>query len=172
MNASERRNKIIECLKQSQQPISATSFAAQLAVSRQIIVGDIALLRAEGLKIEATPRGYRMEMKPEKLRRCFACIHEMDEMEDELLCIVDHGGHVIDVIVEHPIYGQIIGSLQLSSRYDVTQFMQKVRAANASILSQLTGGIHLHTVEADRAECFERIEEALKLKGYLVEKEH
>lgn len=172
MNASERRSKIIECLKQSQLPISATSLAAQLAVSRQIIVGDIALLRAEGIKIEATPRGYRMEVKPQRLSRCFACVHEINAMEDELLCIVDHGGHIMDVIVEHPIYGQIIGSLQLSSRYDVALFMQKVREANASILSQLTGGIHLHTVEADRAECFDRIEEALRAKGYLVEKEH
>lgn len=170
MNASERRCKIIEFLKQSEHPISATSLAAKLSVSRQIIVGDIALLRAEGLKIEATPRGYRMEVKPQRLRRCYACIHEIDAMEDELLCIVDHGGHILNVIVEHPIYGQIIGSLQLSSRYDVALFMQKVKEANASILSQLTGGIHLHTVEADQAECFDRIEAALKAKGYLVEK--
>lgn len=172
MNVSERRSKIIEYLKDSQQPISATSLAAKLSVSRQIIVGDIALLRAEGIKIEATPRGYRMEVKPKRQRRCFACIHEIDEMEDELLCIVDHGGHIIDVIVEHPIYGQIIGALQLSSRYDVALFMKKIREAKASILSQLTGGIHLHTVEVDQSECFDRIEEALRAKGYLVEKEH
>ena len=172
MNANERRQKIIECLKQSRQAVSASSLASQLDVSRQIIVGDIALLRAEGIKIEATPRGYRMEAIAERPRRCFACVHEIDDMAEELYCIVDNGGYVVDVIVEHPIYGQIIGSLRLASRYDVDQFMQKVREAKASILSQLTGGIHLHTVEAEDAACFERIEAALAEQGYLVRKEH
>mgnify|MGYP003286138472 CR=1 FL=1 len=172
MNANERRQKIVEALKLSEQAISASALAKKLAVSRQIIVGDIALLRAKGLSIVATPRGYRLEVSQQRASRCFACVHEIDTMAEELYCIVDHGGTVVDVIVEHAIYGQIIGSLHLASRYDVDQFMAKVKEAKASILSQLTNGIHLHTVEADDEQCFERIAAALDEGGYLVKEEH
>ena len=49
MNAAERRIKITHLLAQSDGPVSATALAAQCGVSRQIIVGDVALLRAGGL---------------------------------------------------------------------------------------------------------------------------
>ena len=46
MKAAERRQKIMASLSQAQVPISASALASQFGVSRQIIVGDIALLRA------------------------------------------------------------------------------------------------------------------------------
>lgn len=56
MRAEERRQAIRELLQRAKQPVSATALAAQFSVSRQIIVGDIALLRAAGADISATPR--------------------------------------------------------------------------------------------------------------------
>ena len=61
MNAAERRTKITHLLAQANGPLSATALAAQCGVSRQIIVGDVALLRAGGLAVLATPRGYILE---------------------------------------------------------------------------------------------------------------
>ena len=61
MHAEERRETILKLLRQSAQPVSASTLAAQLSVSRQIIVGDIALLRAGGADILATPRGYCLQ---------------------------------------------------------------------------------------------------------------
>ena len=56
MNTIDRREDIVRRLTISAEPISASSLAAAYGVSRQIIVGDIALLRASGEKISSTPR--------------------------------------------------------------------------------------------------------------------
>ena len=57
-NAMERREAVLERLRAAQAPVSAAALARQFSVSRQIIVGDVALLRAAGADITATPRGY------------------------------------------------------------------------------------------------------------------
>ena len=57
MTAAQRRSAIYAQLTQASAPVSATTFAQRFSVSRQVIVGDIALLRAEGHSITATPRG-------------------------------------------------------------------------------------------------------------------
>ena len=56
MDAAQRRETIQKLLRESREPVSAASIAARVHVSRQIIVGDIALLRAGGADIQATPR--------------------------------------------------------------------------------------------------------------------
>ena len=61
LNAKERRQAILEQLKRAEKPVSATALARQYGVSRQIIVGDVALLRAGGEPISATPRGYVLD---------------------------------------------------------------------------------------------------------------
>ena len=58
MTAEQRRSRISARLHEAHQPISATALAKELGVSRQIIVGDVALLRAAGQAITATARGY------------------------------------------------------------------------------------------------------------------
>ena len=117
MRADERRQAILDILNRSGQPVSATVLARQFSVSRQIIVGDIALLRAAGADISATPRGYvAHQSSPAGLVRQVACRHDAQGMEAELNAMVDQGCTVLDVIVEHPIYGQLTGPLQLSSR--------------------------------------------------------
>ena len=148
---------------------AAAALAREFSVSRQIIVGDVALLRAGGLSIAATPRGYMLPEEHSGLVRTLACRHRADQMEDELNAIVDQGCTVIDVIVEHPIYGQLTGPLQLSSRYDVVQFVDRCRQSDALPLSNLTEGIHLHTISCPDETAFQRVQTALERLGVLLE---
>lgn len=168
MTASERRQAILARLTGSSAPISATALAKEYGVSRQIIVGDIALLRAGGRPISATPRGYVMEGADVGLVRTVAVCHTRGEMGDELRICVDNGCTVVDVIVEHPVYGQLTGQLQLSSRYDVDQFLLRAGGDAAQPLSTLTGGIHLHTLRCPNEEAFRRVKAQLDEAGFLL----
>ena len=162
----DRKEKIIQLLNASE-PVSASTLAKQLSVSRQIIVGDVALLRASGTPIISTPRGYLLEGKTNSKLYKVAVNHTDSQMQDELYTIVDLGGRIIDVIVEHPIYGELTGQLQIKSRYDVDCFVEEVKKSKSNPLSILTGGLHLHTIECDDKAIYERIIQALKDKGYL-----
>lgn len=167
MDAAKRREYILAELRGSRRPISATVFANSLSVSRQIIVGDVALLRASGEKITATPRGYVLERSSDFEEYTVACVHMLDTMEKELNIMVDNGCTVVNVIVEHPLYGQLTGPLQLSNRYDVSQFVKSCNEHAAEPLCTLTGGIHLHTLACPEAECFERTRAELEREGLL-----
>ena len=170
MKAEERRKKILEYFQQQAGPISASVLAAKFCVSRQIIVGDVAILRASGIEIEATPRGYILsDLEPKGIIHRIACQHDGQHMEEELNICVDYGCTVLDVIVEHPVYGQLTGELHVQSRYDVKQFQTKVQQAGAHSLSELTDGIHLHTLRCPSDEIFEKVCVALKETGYLLE---
>lgn len=166
MHAAERRQAILNILQNAPQPVSASALAGRLAVSRQIIVGDIALLRAAGQEITATARGYVIPAQNGLLRR-IACIHSAEETRDELDAMVDCGCTVVDVIVEHPVYGQLTAPLHLSSRLDVDQFMK--RMDGAAPLSQLTGGVHLHTLSCPDETAYEHLLQLLRQRGFLVE---
>ena len=167
----DRKEKIIEEIKKSNKPISASTLAKKLGVSRQIIVGDVALIRASGNNIIATPRGYILDSKQQNQTYTIAVNHSQEQMADELYTIVDLGGCAIDVIVDHPVYGQLTGKLHLSSRYDVDQFIKKVNNNQAKPLSQLTDGLHLHTIQCPNEDTYQRIVSALDEKGYLFKKE-
>ena len=167
MKAEERRAVIAQTLT-ADRPISATALAGRFSVSRQIIVGDIALLRAAGLDIVATPRGYKLG-ETTGLIRAVACLHTAGQTEAELLTMVDHGCTVLDVIVDHPIYGQLAGALHLSSRYDVQQFLSRCSQSEARPLSDLTEGIHLHTLACPDEDACQRVLAALRQLGVLVE---
>ena len=169
MDAQERRQAIARRLEGASGPVSAAVLAREHSVSRQIIVGDIALLRAAGAEISATPRGYVILPAPPGLVRQVACRHDAAGMEAELNAMVDQGCTVLDVIVEHPIYGQLTGQLQISNRYDVGQFGQRCRRQEAAPLSQLTEGIHLHTVACPSQEAYGRVKESLSELGFLLE---
>lgn len=163
-----RRAAIAALLEVAETPVSAACLAARLGVSRQVIVGDIALLRAGGADITATPRGYVMERGRGGLRRTVACIHNrLDGMETELNIMVDNGCTVLDVVIEHAVYGQLTGELRLSNRHDVRQFMDRITAEQASPLSALTGGIHLHTLLCPNEEAYERTVQELDRAGIL-----
>lgn len=166
-----RRDQIIHIIQKSEKPISATTLAKHFGVSRQIIVGDVALIRASGTHIIATPRGYVLDEQKSEHTYTIAVKHLREQLADELYTIVDLGGSIIDVIVEHPIYGQLTGKLHISSRYDVDQFLNKVNTSNAKPLSQLTDGLHLHTIQCQNEDVYHRIVKALDDKGYLFNKD-
>lgn len=171
MDAKQRRKEIIKALKGSDMPISASSLAGQLSVSRQIIVGDVAILRASGINIISTPRGYQYHDADESTfpyEGLIACRHTPDQLQDELYTIVDYGGTAINVSIEHPLYGQLSGALNISSRYDADLFLKQVREEeNAKPLSLLTNGIHLHQIGCKDQMTFARIKEILMEKGIL-----
>ena len=142
MNAAQRRKVILERLTEADAPLSASVLAGELGVSRQIVVGDVALLRASGT-----------------------------QMREELYTVVDQGGIVVDVAVENPLYGELRGNLNLASRYDVDHFIQQAADTPECLLSRMTGGVHLHTLSCPTPEAFRRIEAALDAKGLLYKKE-
>ena len=168
MNAEERRSHILARLKKRESPCSASALAAETGVSRQIIVGDIALLRAAGHDILATARGYVLPVKREGILRRIVCSHTSEQMRDELTCIVDNGCAVLDVIIEHPIYNELSGRLQIASRYDVDRFIERCAAAEARPLSALTEGLHIHTLICPDEEAYERVKCELDRMGILL----
>ncbi len=166
---AERRKKIImEQLQESEQPISASTFAQELGVTRQVIVGDIALLRAGGASIIATPRGYLLETAPSS-SFILACKHNKQDMKEELYTIVDCGCGLLDVIVEHPLYGQITCNLHIFSRSEADTFMKKLEETQAQPLCQITNDIHLHTLQCPSREHFQEVLSKLKEKDLLID---
>ena len=172
MNAVQRREVILERLSNADAPVSASVMAAELGVSRQIVVGDVALLRAGGAAIEATPRGYQFHPAPGGYTGILACVHRTaDEMRTELYTVVDQGGVVVDVAVENPLYGELRGNLNLASRYDVDTFITQAANTPECLLSRMTGGVHLHTLRCPDEASFRRVKAALAEKGLLYQKE-
>ncbi|MBQ8144051.1 MAG: transcription repressor NadR [Butyricicoccus sp.] len=173
MTTAQRREKIMELLRETDVPISATAIAGLFSVSRQIIVGDIALLRAGGEQITATPRGYLLEQSPndQYLEISIVCNHADEQVADELYTVVDLGGTLIDVIVQHSVYGQICAPLYVASRFDADTFLLKLQGSGSKPLCDLTDGIHLHRLRSPNAEVQQRVLKALEEKGYLMKKE-
>lgn len=171
MNSEERRENLLSILNSSKEPITATALAKKFSVSRQVIVGDIALMRAAGHKISATPRGYVINTESESSENIFtiACRHDEENMSKELYAIVDNGGTILDVTVEHPVYGEISGELRISTRYDVNMFLEKIKNNEAQPLMRLTGGIHLHRIKTKDKQSQKRIIDALKKENIIFE---
>lgn len=170
MEPSVRREQIMSILKKATAPVSATALAKSFQVSRQIIVGDIALIRATGINITATPKGYVLHggvFAEDRYTGKLASGHTAEETRKELYAIVDNGGEVIDVIVEHPIYGELSGQLNIASRHDADQFLEKIKHTQANLLSELTQGVHLHTIACKDKQTFDRIFQSLSKLGLL-----
>ncbi len=169
MTSEERRESIVRMLRQSQNPVTGSHLSQVYGVTRQVIVSDIAILRARGETIMATPRGYVcVDEARDRVRRTIASRHSRagDEIRDELYTIVDNGGTIVDVTVEHPLYGDLTGSLQIRSRHDVDQFITKLQQSQAEPLLVLTEGFHIHTIEAPDEAALTRIIGALRGRGF------
>jgi uncharacterized protein len=150
-------------------PIRGGELAKHFRVSRQSLVQDVAILRAGGEDIVATPRGYLLPDRAGRGHRAIlACRHAPERTEEELQILVDHGVKILDVIVEHPLYGELRGSLMIESRADLQDFLAHVSASHALLLSSLTGGVHLHTIEASRPEMISRAKARLRARGFLL----
>jgi len=170
MDGNLRRTKVLAMIKGSERALSASFLARELGVSRQVIVGDVALLRAEGQEIIATARGYIINKaaKKNQYTRKIACQHTSEQTISELYLLVDLGVRVEDVIIEHEVYGELTGHLGIESRADVDLFIKKLEVSQSRLLSELTMGIHLHTVSCQHKEHFNEVMEALEKAGYLV----
>lgn len=169
MKGIQRRKEIIHILSSAEKAISATFLAKQFSVSRQIIVGDIALLRAQGYEIIATARGYLFDSlkKEESILFTIACQHKAKEAEEEMLTIVSLGGELMDVTVEHPIYGELSGKLHIKNEKEVHAFIKICERNKALLLSSLTEGVHLHTIRCENQEIAEKIKKRLEKKQLL-----
>ncbi len=176
MEAKERRDQLLKLLQMDIKPMSANNIAERFAVSRQIIVGDIALLRAAGNDILATQSGYILNKpdaageEPDSDSYIIASHHDKGLLEAELYAIVDNGGIVVNVSVDHPMYGSITQPLDIRSRYDADTFLSKVAVTGANLLSALTGGAHLHTIRCANPDAYRRILSTLREKGILYTK--
>lgn len=165
----KRRNSIIEILLNHETPITGTELAKKFEVSRQVIVQDIAVLRASGHNIIAASNGYFVpKLKTNKLIYSFYSKHQsIDEIEDELVIIVENGGKVINVQVEHPVYGEIVCPLIINNRRELNLFLTRVHESSAKPLSYLTDGEHIHSIEVPDEKTYNIIIEKLKTKGYV-----
>lgn len=168
MDGDRRREELVKILRGSSEPLSGGKLGELFGVSRQVIVQDIALIRAQGLDVIATARGYLLYRNEQKNKqRVLLVRHQYDEIGDELNIIVDHGGVVRNVLIEHPIYGEMTGNMMLKTRRDVTQFIESITEFDTYPLMNLTHGLHMHTIEAASEDILDEIEEALGKKGYL-----
>lgn len=165
-----RRGRLLDILKNSSGPVSGSALSKALGVSRQVIVQDIALLRAGNSEIFATPKGYILYTQGpvKKYRRSYMVNHTKEQIVDELSLIVDNGGKVLNVIVAHDVYGQIQADLILESRKDVMAFYERMGSSKAGPLLQISNGVHIHTVEAASERILDNIERDLRERGYLI----
>lgn len=167
MKAEERR-KNITLLLSADKPVPGGVLSQKLGVSRQIIVQDIARLKEAGYEILATHTGYLLKSSP-LAERVLQVFHTTEQTEDELSCIVSLGGTVADVHVWHKVYGKLSAPLNVFLPQHVKQFIEEVRTGSSVELMHITGGHHCHTVRADCEDTLDKIEAALREKGYLLQ---
>ncbi len=169
--SEERRRQLLELLSTSTRPISGTGLGQKLGTTRQTVAQDVALLRARGEPIVGTSRGYLLPtaFAPHVHQAILAVRHPPERTEEELSLMLDLGLRIVDVIVDHPFYGEIRGMLMLDSREDLREWMEGMREKRGRLLSELTDGIHLHTVEAPRLELVDRARDTLRQHGFLFE---
>lgn len=168
----DRRSLILDILQCSSTPVTGSELAAKTNVSRQVIVGDITLLKARNEPILATSQGYLyMPATSQNVlaERTIACCHSPEKAEDELNLLVDHGVTVKNVRIEHPVYGDLTASIMVANRREVKQFMEKINATKAGYLSELTEGIHLHTIAAQSEKILDEAETAMREANFLVD---
>ena len=168
MSSKRRREDIIKMLVEENRAIKGTELASLFGVTRQIIVKDIAILRAEGKNIIATPDGYIYNKDVNKVKSIIAVNHESNKTIEELEIVVKYGGVIEDVIIEHPLYGEIRGNLMIKNLNDLNKFEKEFKNKKAKPLSNLTNGIHLHTIAADSEEDIESIKTEIDVKGFLL----
>ena len=161
MTGADRRKKLIFLMRESEQPLSGTQLGQVTGVSRQVVVQDIALLRTEGYPIVSTAKGYLLN-EPK-------CATRVLKVEEELTTIVDLGGTVLNVMVNHRVYGRVEAALNIRNRRDVQGFLNDLRTGKSVPLLNVTSGYHFHKISAESEEVLDEIEHALQKKGFLAE---
>lgn len=168
LDGDRRREEIIRMLTESSRPISGTELSGRLKVSRQVIVQDIALIRAAGYDIISTNRGYILNTAG-SVSRVFKVQHTDEQLEEELCAIVDLGGMIKNVMINHRVYGRIEAELNINSRRKVAEFIADIHSGKSRPLKNITSNYHYHKVIADKEETLDMIEDVLREKNYLVD---
>ena len=167
MTGEERRLMILNLLKEQQVPLSGAALANHFHVSRQVIVQDIALIRAAGYDIMSTNRGYIIQ-EQNAFVRTFKVQHAENQVEEEMNAIVDLGGKLVNVSVNHKVYGHMEAELNVSSRRKVKEFVEDIKKGKSSPLMKITSNYHYHVIEAESEEILDEIEAMLESKGMLI----
>ena len=170
MTGKQRRTEIRRLLQQAQQPLTGTALAKGLHVSRQVIVQDIALMRAEQLPILSTNKGYLLRpdgSQDSQPKRVFLVRHTNDQVMEEFMTIIDLGGRILDVSVEHELYGPIRADLFIENAQDAADFVERLAACRDNPLMALTDDCHFHTVAAPSEKLLDLIEGELRIRGFL-----
>lgn len=168
MTGAERRDSIAKMIQESQTPVPARRLALAYDVSRQVIVQDIALIRASGYDIISTHRGYMINTS-RTVKRVFKVLHTDEQMEEELNLIVDLGGCVENVMINHRVYGHMEAELNINSRKKIALFLEDIKNGSSRPLKNITSGYHYHQVKADSEAVLDEIEAALREKGFLTD---
>ncbi|KIR02899.1 Transcriptional repressor for NAD biosynthesis in gram-positive [Lachnospiraceae bacterium TWA4] len=166
MNGEQRRENILHILSTSQNPVAGDRLAKSMQVSRQVIVQDIALLRANGQDIVSTNRGYLLQCEKQCVR-VLKVFHTDEQTEEEMSTIVDFGGRIQDVFVYHKVYGVLRAEMNIKSRRDIKLYLQEMSTGKSSLLKNITGGYHYHTIYAESTEILDDIQNELMNKGFL-----
>lgn len=168
MKAHERRAEILSLIGNSQNPVAANFLSEKYSVSRQVIVQDIAILRAQGYGVISTNRGYVLGSGL-RAERVFKCRHTLQELVDESDIIISRGGRVEDITVNHRVYGKISARLELSTPRHAEELYRSLVSGASKPLMSVTDGYHYHTVSAESEQTLDEIEDALRAAGYLIE---
>lgn len=168
MKAEKRREEILSLLGNTDNPIPANVLKDRFEISRQVIVQDIAILRANGYDITSTNRGYVLNSKMQA-SRVFKCRHSFEEIVDEGVLVIETGGRIEDIYVNHRVYGRISARLDLYNRTHVEELYRSLVSGASKPLMSVTDGYHYHNVSADSEEILDKIEKALRQRGFLIE---
>lgn len=171
LEGNQRRKAIMEYLNSKSSPVSGAELAGHFGVSRQVIVQDIALLRAENRDILSTNKGYLLYHSIAGSGNHAAVImvrHTAEQTLEEMRSIVDYGGRMLDVSVDHDLYGLIRTDLVINDIRDAKEFCRKMQASQSKPLKILTGDIHYHTIAAPSLKALELIKEELIQKKILL----
>ena len=170
MTGEVRRMKIRQMLLDARQPLTGTALARGLHVSRQVIVQDIALMRAEHLPILSTNKGYLLgpdAVRSSQPKRVFFVRHATDQVLEEFMTVIDLGGRILDVAVEHELYGSIRADLVIENAQDAADFVARLEGCRDNLLKALTDDCHFHTVAAPSEKLLDLIESELRSRGFL-----
>ena len=171
MTGENRRDQMLQLLMHQDSPISGAALAKRFCVSRQVIVQDIALMRAENHRIVSTNKGYLFrteEQQNTQPKRVFCVRHSTEQVLEEFVSVIELGGKVLDVAVEHELYGQIRVDLLIETIQDAQDFVNRLLVCKDNPLKVLTDDCHYHTVAAPSEKLLDLIENELKSKGFLM----
>lgn len=168
MDTATRRNEILRLLKTKDSAIKGIELAELFNVTRQVIVKDLALIKATDENVVSTSEGYLYLKRRDISKRVIYVSHGINDIYDELETIIKYGGVIEDIIVEHPYYGELKASLYLRTLNDLEKFSEAFIKSGAKPLSYLTGGEHMHTIACEDEKGLDLIEEELREKGYII----